>query len=391
VNPVTTPPRQAMSRLWESELRTRIPKTIEDAREALGAEVVDLDGEVTSHPALAAELISTLTWQGIDRLENGAGLDPSETARICRLVVRLQQLGLELYDHQVAVLAKRIAACDASLSRLRAIPTSADLVDRVCAEFVRGCELERVLLSRVDDGMWRPWMAHSTDPSGHTEDWISSSATPLADMALEVSLVTQRKPALVRDAVNNPQANAVFVAGGTNSYVVAPIMPAGRIVGFLHADHYPSRRRVDDADREVIWKFAEGFGHIYERSVMIERLHIQRDKVRETLTATEGIMTELCDSEIELSRRPDPGSLVTRTAVSILSTLATPLDELTPREREVLALMVAGATNSQIADALIITVGTVKSHVKHILAKLGAVNRSQAIAIYLGAHDPEIA
>jgi DNA-binding CsgD family transcriptional regulator len=46
----------------------------------------------------------------------------------------------------------------------------------------------------------------------------------------------------------------------------------------------------------------------------------------------------------------------------------------------VLELMVTGATNQAIADKLVITEGTVKSHVKHILRKYGAVNRAQAIA-----------
>jgi DNA-binding NarL/FixJ family response regulator len=54
--------------------------------------------------------------------------------------------------------------------------------------------------------------------------------------------------------------------------------------------------------------------------------------------------------------------------------------ELTDRESDVLELMVTGATNQAIADKLVITEGTVKSHVKHILRKYGAVNRAQAIA-----------
>ena len=54
--------------------------------------------------------------------------------------------------------------------------------------------------------------------------------------------------------------------------------------------------------------------------------------------------------------------------------------ELTEREAEVFELMVTGATNQAIADRLVITEGTVKSHVKHILRKYGAVNRAQAIA-----------
>jgi DNA-binding NarL/FixJ family response regulator len=56
---------------------------------------------------------------------------------------------------------------------------------------------------------------------------------------------------------------------------------------------------------------------------------------------------------------------------------------LTPRELEVLALMATGATNSRIAEQLVITDGTVKSHVKRILRKLRSANRSEAIARYL--------
>jgi DNA-binding NarL/FixJ family response regulator len=61
------------------------------------------------------------------------------------------------------------------------------------------------------------------------------------------------------------------------------------------------------------------------------------------------------------------------------------IDELlTPREREVLSLIVVGQSNSAIAARLVISEGTVKSHVKQILRKIGAVNRSEAIARYLG-------
>ncbi|HXA59055.1 MAG TPA: AAA family ATPase [Streptosporangiaceae bacterium] len=54
---------------------------------------------------------------------------------------------------------------------------------------------------------------------------------------------------------------------------------------------------------------------------------------------------------------------------------------LTPREREVLALVTAGQTNGQIAQALFISGKTASVHVSNILAKLGAANRSEAAAI----------
>lgn len=48
-----------------------------------------------------------------------------------------------------------------------------------------------------------------------------------------------------------------------------------------------------------------------------------------------------------------------------------PLQELTPREREVLALMAEGRSNTAIADALVVTPGAVEKHISNILGKLG--------------------
>lgn len=72
--------------------------------------------------------------------------------------------------------------------------------------------------------------------------------------------------------------------------------------------------------------------------------------------------------------------------------LATP-DPLTPRELEILHLVAQGRTNREIAERLIVAVGTIKVHVEHILGKLGAADRTQAAvrAVELGivrGNDP---
>ncbi len=51
---------------------------------------------------------------------------------------------------------------------------------------------------------------------------------------------------------------------------------------------------------------------------------------------------------------------------------------LTPRERQVLALLSEGLTNNEIAERLFLSTGTVRLHVSNILSKLGAANRTQA-------------
>jgi DNA-binding NarL/FixJ family response regulator len=54
-------------------------------------------------------------------------------------------------------------------------------------------------------------------------------------------------------------------------------------------------------------------------------------------------------------------------------------DDLSEREREILALIGAGRSNTEIADGLFISMATVKTHVRHIFAKLDLRDRAQAI------------
>jgi DNA-binding NarL/FixJ family response regulator len=72
----------------------------------------------------------------------------------------------------------------------------------------------------------------------------------------------------------------------------------------------------------------------------------------------------------EITSRPDPG-------------LPAPeqLDELTPREREVMGLVAAGLTNDEIADHLVISRATAKTHVSRTLLKLHARDRAQLVTL----------
>ena len=63
-------------------------------------------------------------------------------------------------------------------------------------------------------------------------------------------------------------------------------------------------------------------------------------------------------------------------------TIAVPgiIEPLTSREREILTMLAAGRSNRAIADELVVTLDTVKKHVGHVLGKLGAANRTEAVA-----------
>lgn len=58
-------------------------------------------------------------------------------------------------------------------------------------------------------------------------------------------------------------------------------------------------------------------------------------------------------------------------------------DDLTEREREVLALMVDGLNNRQIAERLVVGLSTAKSHVSNVLSKLGVSTRTEAVSFAL--------
>jgi DNA-binding NarL/FixJ family response regulator len=81
------------------------------------------------------------------------------------------------------------------------------------------------------------------------------------------------------------------------------------------------------------------------------------ESVIDPAAATDLIIRLAAESDLALRSAPDP---------------------LTPRELEILQLVAQGHTNREIATQLIVAVGTIKVHVEHILAKLGATDRTQA-------------
>jgi DNA-binding NarL/FixJ family response regulator len=79
--------------------------------------------------------------------------------------------------------------------------------------------------------------------------------------------------------------------------------------------------------------------------------------------------------QVHSGRKCVPGDI----AVALVDHLGD--DALTAREMEVLTLVATGNRNRDIADALAITEDTVKVHVKHVMEKLGASDRTQAVVI----------
>ena len=286
-----------------------------------------------------------------------------------------------------------LASVRLALARLRGAGSLAELMQRATVELCRTCGFDRAVLFRVEGSELVAECAHfSGDPAG-AQDFVELARLvrpQLNHMLLETEMIRRERPVLVMDAENDPRTFKPLVqACATKSYVAAPIMPGGRVIGMLHADHRIRDLVVDERDRDVLWTFAEGFGYAVERALLMERLESETAQIRQMAQTAASLIEDLRATELDLSRATSNGNGTNGSHDQIQAALERPapvplgLDGLlTRRELEVLELMAAGASNAEIADRLVISVGTVKSHVKHILRKLRAANRAEAVSRY---------
>ena len=108
-------------------------------------------------------------------------------------------------------------------------------------------------------------------------------------------------------------------------------------------------------------------------------------------SATKRLIEKMMDGDFAGTAAAAPVSATSASATSASASTATmytdpELDELTDREREVLIEIAHGLSNQEIADKLFISLPTVKTHVAHILSKINARDRVQAVVFAYENH-----
>jgi DNA-binding CsgD family transcriptional regulator len=255
------------------------------------------------------------------------------------------------------------------MTRLSSLDSVARLVSAAPREACRAVGFERAMLSHIrGDRVSFASVSFEADPIMAADfARLARAVRPRLDRcAPEHEAVVRQMPVLVRDAQT---ATGLFRplthVARTSAYVVAPIVRDGHTVGLLHADHFGAGRELDELDRELLWTFATGIGWAMDDIS-------GRGQRRARDNGEDGDDEPLGPAQ---GGSGDPESRPTGAAARLAT--------LTARELEVLHLMSEGASNAAIGQALVISQATVKSHVRHILRKLGASNRTEAVSLFL--------
>lgn len=316
---------------------------------------------------------------------------PSEMSRdracLTALAMRAEQTQIALKEARLSAQGHQVENAQTAINGLRSATSAAALVERIPTEVYR-MGFSRVLFSRIHNGMWLTCSAFAGADEVMASAMVETGlAHPrqLTTPLLESEMVRRGAPILVTNPQSDPHVHPELIAlTRTAAYVAAPVFSWGKPIGLLHADRHTDAAGVTEFDRDILGTFAAGLGLAFERNLMIDRLRAMRRSAEEHLRLAGSLADDFVADAIEsVAVWPISGDdLLGRDDTPRPPLRDSRISDLTPREGEVLRSIAAGKTNAQIAAALFVSEGTVKSHVKHILRKLGASNRTEAVAMF---------
>ena len=294
----------------------------------------------------------------------------------------------------------RFAALDrvqTAIAELREVTSPREMLHRAPAVLCAGSAFERAILSLVKGGLMVSDAAHYSDDSRAAAAVVAQlqdAPLRLEHPLIETELLRRRRATIVVDADVNPRVDRQMAAlMGWRSYAAAPLVVGAHVVGVIHADR-GAGQALDVLDRDVLWEFATGLAQAYESTVLRRTLRDERNQMSEFLEWMRARSSELTDAPVRLSDGSDapvrpprpqfpPAAVGSGAAPGARDDRVVFEGLLTRRELDVLRLLAEGASNRLIADALVISSGTVKFHVGSILRKLHASNRAEAVTRYL--------
>jgi DNA-binding CsgD family transcriptional regulator len=380
-----TTPRAGFAGPLDIALQGRLAAALSRARELLGepaggrADAAEADATAAPTGDALRDLIDALNEQIAGHRDAAPGA-----------AVQEQRAALQRLRRRYDARFEALAAVRHAIAELRAVTSPASMLAQAPAAVCAASKLRRVVLSLTQEGRLVAEAAHfADDRSGAARVVERLRAEPIAleHPLIETELLRRRRATIVDDAQVHPRVDRRLVElMDWTSYAAAPLVVGPHVVGMLHADRGPGQR-LDVLDRDVLWEFTSLLGQAYESASLRRALRHEREQLREFLDWLGARSGELTDAPLRLATMQRPPR---RSASPPVAPAGGARDDrvvfeglLTRRELDVLRLLADGNSNKGIAEALVISDGTVKFHVNSILRKLRVANRAEAVSRYL--------
>ena len=298
--------------------------------------------------------------------------------------IELQALGRRIVEEGALAPLLALERVRDAATRLGEAGPVSEVIERAPGEVAGAVGLDRVVLGRVEEGYLVVAAIHAGPGDEALRTKLKECRVRLAYPLVEAEIARLRQARLIRASGTAGARMAYSETMHWSECVVAPIVIANQVVGFFHGDLEGGARELRPLHREALAACADAVATNVERAVLRRRLRTQRQELRQVASWADARTSELNDAAISLATESwSAGTADARPAEPFSSRLH---DLLTRREHEVLEHMAAGETNAGIAQALVVSPGTIKFHVKNILRKLGAANRAEAISRYMHLH-----
>jgi DNA-binding CsgD family transcriptional regulator/GAF domain-containing protein len=322
------------------------------------------------------------------RLEQRMALSPEPTddsAATAELLISILRVQCELLDHDLSRRVRCLTEIRNALGELRGL-SPREMIYAAPLVLSRELGFARTMISTVRGSVWLPQHLHIEDGvadpySRPFLEYVHGAHIQLADAPVETELIRKRCGVFVPSPREDKRTFKEIVnVSGCRGYIAAPITVGGRAIGMLHADRPEPDGVVTMDHLDQLEAFAECLAAAFESAVLEEKVAQQHVEV-ENLCAN-------VDELLRRSARPAlwslSGSTPGRRHDAYYQCDQPDVPSLTAREREIMSYVATGATNGQIARCLVISEGTVKSHLKHIARKLKTSSRAAAVAVYAG-------
>jgi DNA-binding CsgD family transcriptional regulator len=325
---------------------------------ARSGEATTLDEAITMSAATTERLVTR---------ERGVGDDTASPIGQSRLTDFLQAQ-VEARQMRAGDRVDVVRSLTAGIRRMKKAGSLQGLGRQACTELSDVLGFDSALLSFVEDD------GFVVEESDHGLG--GPTVIPRRECAAERACIRLRDTTRTNEA-DMPASPGYRELLGSAHYLVAPVIAKSRVIALLHVGRR-SEDGVSVGDIDVLDAFASAYTLLHEKMLNTERVQQQRTSIaRAAARLTEEadrIAAAAISFDVEDDTRVEPPTIAADSALAAT---------LSHRERQVFERLVLGASNAEIADELVITIETVKTHVKRILRKIGAINRSEAIALYL--------